>query len=78
MFKVLELSKDRLNVDIVSQIRNEIKFTVPVKEFALYFKPAYAITVHSSQSLTISDDITIHEWKHFSDRMKYVANKWLI
>ena len=73
MFKVLELSKDRLNVDIVSQIRNEIKFTVPVNQFSLFFKPAYAITVHSSQSLTISEDITIHQFDMFSDRMRYVA-----
>ena len=73
MFKVLKLSKDRLNVDIVSQIRNEIKFTVPVKEFVLFFKAGYAITTHSSQSLTISEDITIHQFDMFSDRRKYIA-----
>ena len=73
MFKVLELSIDRLNVNIVSQIREKIKFTVPVNQFSLFFKPAYAITVHSSQSLTISEDITIHQFDKFSDRMRYVA-----
>ena len=73
MFKVVRLSKDRLNVDIISQIRKDIKFNVPVNKFSLFFKPAYAITVHSSRSLTISEDICIFEWEHFSDRMRYVA-----
>jgi hypothetical protein len=73
MFTAGKISKDRLTVDIISQARESIKFTVPIKEFALYFKSAYAITTHSSQSLTITSDITIHQFDKFSDRMKYVA-----
>jgi ATP-dependent exoDNAse (exonuclease V) alpha subunit len=73
MFKVKRLANDMKTVDIVCQDRDDINFTLPTHLFNIYFKPAYCITVHSSQGLTIKEGITIHEFDRFDNRMKYVA-----
>ena len=73
MFKVKRLANDMKTVDIVCQDRDDINFTLPTHLFNIYFKPAYAITVHSSQGLTIKEGVTIHEFDRFDNRMKYVA-----
>lgn len=41
--------------------------------FVNYFYPAYAITIHKSQSQTYDFPFTIHEWERLNDRLKYVA-----
>ena len=73
MFKVKRLSNNKLTVDIECRDRPDIYFSIPVNLFNFYFKCAYAITIHSSQGLTIKDDITIHEFSKFDNRLKYVS-----
>lgn len=52
-------------------IYNEIK--IPVNEFQSLFMPAYCITIHKSQGITINEDYTVHEWEKLDERLKYVA-----
>ena len=73
MFKVKRLSNDKLTIDIVCSDREEIEFSIPTNLFNIFFKCSYAITIHSSQGLTIKDDITIHEFEKFDNRLKYVS-----
>jgi len=42
-------------------------------DFAVSFYPAYCITVHKSQGITIEEDYTIYDWDRMDDRLKYVA-----
>ena len=35
------------------------------------FNPAYAVTTHSSQGMSISEPYTIHEWDRMDQRLKY-------
>jgi len=73
MFKVGKLNEDRSMVDIISQDDEKIKFSIPIKLFTIYFNPAYCVTVHSSQGMTIKSNYTIHEFSKFDSRLKYVS-----
>ena len=73
MFKVKRLSNNKLTVDIECSDRPEIYFFIPVNLFNIFFKSAYCLTVHSSQGLTIKDEIPIHEFSKFDNRMRYVS-----
>lgn len=43
------------------------------ERFHRYFEPGFAMTVHSSQSLTIREPYTIHDADYMDDRILYVA-----
>ena len=73
IFKIKRLSNDKSTIDIISPDNENIEISIPVNLFNIFFKVAYAITIHSSQGLTIKDDITIHEFSKFDNRLKYVA-----
>lgn len=51
----------------------ELEFKVT--DFKFYFYPAFCITVHTSQGITISDKYTIWDWNHpsMSKSARYVA-----
>ena len=73
MFTVGKLNEDRSMVDIISQDDEKIKFSIPIKLFTIYFNPAYCVTIHTSQGITIKENYTIHEFDRFDQRLKYVA-----
>ena len=73
MFTTGKLYEDRSMVDIISQDDEKIKFSIPTKLFTIYFNPAFCVTVHSSQGMTIKYNYTIHEFNKFDSRLKYVA-----
>jgi hypothetical protein len=73
MFTVGKLNEARTMVDIISQDDDKIKFSIPIKLFTIYFNPAYCVTVHSSQGMTIKSNYTIHGFSKFDSRLKYVA-----
>lgn len=52
-------------------IYNEIQ--IPINEFQSLFMPAYCITIHKSQGITINEDYTVYEWEKLDERLKYVA-----
>ena len=72
MFQVLKVSEDKLTISITS-LDSKIKIDIPTSKFNIYFTCAYCITTHCSQGMTISENITIHEFSKFDDTMKYVA-----
>lgn len=52
---VKEISK---NLDWIT-LRNDTEITIPIKSFIADFLPGYAITIHASQSLTLSEPYTV-------------------
>ena len=73
LFVVGKLKKDGSECEIISQDNVKIIFSIPTKLFTIYFNPAFCVTVHSSQGMTIKEDYTIHEFNKFDARLKYVA-----
>ena len=66
--------------EVVNYANDMIKITdgdrtidIPFDEFSRHFYPAYAITVHKAQGSTYTNSFSIHEWRRFDDRLKYVA-----
>lgn len=49
------------------------QITVQLNEFQKLFYIAFCITVHKSQGCTFNFPYTIHQWKLFDKRLKYVA-----
>ena len=41
------------------ELQNDTKITIPIKRFIEDFLPGYAITIHASQSLTLSEPYTV-------------------
>ena len=50
-----------------------LEVTIKSNEFQNYFYPAYAITAHCSQGLTINEPFTIYEYNRLNDAGKYVV-----
>jgi ATP-dependent exoDNAse (exonuclease V) alpha subunit len=73
MFTTGNLNEDRSMVEVISQDDEKIKFSIPTKLFTIYFNPAYCVTIHASQGMTIKENYTIHEFSKFDSRLKYVA-----
>jgi hypothetical protein len=46
---------------------------IPMKQFWLHWRVAYCTTLHSSQSITINEPLTIHEASRMTRRMLYTA-----
>ena len=55
--------------------KNEEQPTIELKyeRFHRYFEPGFAMTTHSSQSLTIREPYTIHDADYMGNRILYVA-----
>jgi ATP-dependent exoDNAse (exonuclease V) alpha subunit len=51
--------------------KKEIK--IGVFDFQRLFRVAYCITIHSSQGMSIDKCYTLHEWRKYDKRLKYVA-----
>ena len=64
MFELKEIEKDKIKI-------GDNVFTD--SEFSLMFVPAYAVTNHKVQGLTIKVPFNIYDWKQMSSREKYTA-----
>ena len=61
-------NKQNIKVKIEDKI-----ITIPTNDFAKYFYPAYVMTIHKCQSITIREPYTIYKWNQLDTRLKYVA-----
>ena len=79
LFVVGKLKKDGSECEIISQDNAKITFSIPTKLFTIYFNPAYCVTCHSSQGITIKERYTFHEFNFMVNyfRINYL-NKNLI
>jgi len=77
--QIIKLKKQKkstndLNIKIEElnkQIYNEQQ--IKINEFQSLFLPAYCITIHKSQGMTINEPFTVHQWGILDERLKYVA-----
>jgi ATP-dependent exoDNAse (exonuclease V) alpha subunit len=58
---------------VVKSDTEDKQVTIAIIDFQKLFYLAFCITVHKSQGCTFNHPYTIHEWKQFDDRLKYVA-----
>ena len=68
--KVVEVNDKKVIVKIEG-VKDLV--TLDHDEFGKSFYPAYCITVHKSQGITIEEDYTIYDWDRMDNRLKYVA-----
>ena len=68
--KIMKVNDKNVIVKIEG-VDNEIE--LDYDEFGKSFYPAYCITVHKSQGITIEEDYTIYDWDRMDDRLKYVG-----
>ena len=61
---------DTLQITMKNE-KKEIK--IGVFDFQRLFRVAYCITIHSSQGMSIDKPYTLHEWRKYDKRLKYVA-----
>ena len=59
--------------DGVSIVVMDVIHQVPMKHFWAHWRVAYCTTLHSSQSITINEQLTIHEGPRMTQRMLYTA-----
>jgi len=52
---------------------NSDSIQIPLDDVNKLFYPAYCVTVHRSQGVTINKPYTIHEWSKFNWKLKYVS-----
>jgi len=57
----------------ITLVCDDRECTIPRKEFASLFRPAYAISCHKAQGQTLRRKFTIHQWEHMSNRHRYVS-----
>ena len=63
---------DETSISIKSTIDDRI-LDIKTSEFNKAFFPAYCITIHASQGMTINEPYTIHEYYRLNKRARYVA-----
>ena len=63
----VQVSNERITLNILTSTDKEID------EFQKLFYPAYAITSHCSQGMSISEPYTIYEYNKMPDAGKYVV-----
>ena len=68
--KIMKVNDKNIIVKIEG-VEKEIE--LDYDEFGKSFYPAYCITVHKSQGITIEEDYTIYDWDRMDDRLKYVG-----
>jgi ATP-dependent exoDNAse (exonuclease V) alpha subunit len=73
MLIVSKVSDDKKVITISNPDDENVSFDITTERFNMRFNPAYAVTVHCSQGMTIKDGICIHEWDKYDNRLKYVS-----
>jgi hypothetical protein len=68
MFECLEIEKETIKV-----LNEKKEIEISKKDFYKIFLPAFCITTHKSQGLSIDENYTIHEYNKFNNTLKYVA-----
>ena len=48
-------------------------YDCPIEDFREYFLMNYCSTTHKSQGDTITENFTIYDWKHMSEKLRYTA-----
>ena len=70
-FKITKIEKDTITIQNTNK---SITFNAAENNaFQRYFRVAFATTCHSSQGLSIREPYLIHQWKRYTNKMKYVA-----
>ncbi len=62
-----------INQTTISVLNENKEIEIPKNIFHFIFMPAFCITTHKSQGLSINENYTIHEFDKFDSKLKYVA-----